>query len=559
MCRNGEIMSRKIALLSNVNMNFVIRTLKKEWTIYEPEGYGNELGILMNPQSSYFDFQPEITFLIVDLMEILEHDLRVEGETNPYLDRWFLTFENSLNRNQIYYISDAYLHGTELEAVSDKFIKYVLENKWNQKVNELCEKYENVLIFPYHHLIECLGENNSFSTKMWYMGKIPFTSEAQNKIAELISHITHMQNRIAKKVLVLDLDNTLWGGLAGEADNTSITLSEDHNGLAYKNMQRVVLQMQKNGVLLAIISKNNQEDAFSIIDNHSHMVLRREHFAAMKINWEQKHENMKAIAKELNLGLDSFVFWDDNPTERELIQQMLPEVAVPNFPDKVEDYPTAMIEVYHTFFEKSAVTKEDRDRTKQYAENTQRNLLFQEVGNFESYLKMLEIKITRVDACANQTRLVQLVNKTNQFNLTTIRYTEEEMSQILTSDKKEVFLYQVEDKFGDNGIVGAVIVDISTEQPMIEEWVLSCRVMGKNIEYAILEDIEQNMLELGYEYLQGTYIPTQKNKPVDTLYEKCGFQLMRQEPLGGNIYKISLKDRPTRFYCATLGKEVCKN
>lgn len=556
MRRNGEIMNRKIALLSNVNMNFVIRTLKKELTIYEPEGYGNELGILMNPQSSYYDFQPEITFLILDLMEVLEHDLCVEGEENPYLDKWFQTFEHSLNRKQIYYISDAYLHGTELEAVSDKSTKYVLENKWNQKVNELCEKYENIFIFPYHHLIECLGENNSFSTKMWYMGKIPFTSDAQNKIAELIIRITHMQNRVAKKVLVLDLDNTLWGGLAGEADNTSITLSEDHNGLAYKNMQRVVLQMQKNGVLLAIISKNNPEDAFSIIDNHSHMILRREHFAAMRINWEQKHENMKSIAKELNLGLDSFVFWDDNPTERELIQQMLPEVEVPDFPDKVEDYPTAMLEVYHIFFEKSTVTKEDRDRTKQYAENTQRNLLFQEVGNFESYLKMLEIKITRVDACANQTRLVQLLNKTNQFNLTTIRYTEEEMSQILTTESKEVFLYQVEDKFGDNGIVGAVIVDFTTEQPMIEEWVLSCRVMGKNIEYAILNDIEQKMLALGYEYLQGKYIPTQKNKPVENLYEKSGFQLMRQEPLGVNIYKISLKDRPTRFYCATLGIEM---
>lgn len=545
-------MTHRIALLSNINLNFVIRSLKKELEIYEPEGYGNELGILMNQKSSYYDFQPEITFLLMDLMELLEHDLSIEKKENPYMERWFSMFEGSLKEKQIYFLSDAYLWGTELEAVPDKNTKSILENQWCEKVNKLCEKHSNVFRLPYHHMIELLGEKNSFSTKMWYMGKIPHTGEAQKKIAELILATTNLQRRVAKKVLVLDLDNTLWGGLAGETDHSSIILSEDHNGLAYKNLQRVILQIQKNGVLLAIVSKNNSEDALAILDNHSHMILRREHFAAMRINWEHKHENIMSIAKELNLGLDSFVFWDDNPTERELIKQILPEVEVPDFPNKPEEYPAAMVAIYHGWFEKSSITKEDKERTRQYAENAKRNELQKETADFESYLKQLKIVIARVSPLENRARLVQLVNKTNQFNLTTIRYTEEEMAQMLTSDTKKIFLYQVEDCFGDNGIVGVVIVETSNSEPMIEEWVLSCRVMGKNIEYAIAEDVEQRMIELGFGKLQGKYIPTQKNTPVENLYDKLGYQRIEEYQDGSSRYEISLKDRPNRTFCATM-------
>ena len=303
----------KIAVLSNVNMNFVIRLLKKGFEVYESEGYGNELGVLMNPQSSYHGFGPQVTFLLMDLMEVVEHQLEVDAGAADgvvaVIDRWFAMLEGCLKPETIYYVSDGYLWGPELSVVSDPGRKQALEAIWQERLHALCKAHGNVYILPYRHLIEQMGEENAFSLKTWYLGKILHTNEAQKRISGLIRQKVEVQGRTAKKVLLLDLDNTLWGGLAGEADHTPILLSEDHGGLAYKNLQRVILQMQKQGVILAIVSKNNEEDAMEILRSHPHQVLRPECFAAYRINWQPKHENIVQIAQELNLGLDSFVFW----------------------------------------------------------------------------------------------------------------------------------------------------------------------------------------------------------------------------------------------------------
>ncbi len=557
-----------IAVLSNVNMNYMIRLLKKEYEVYDSEGYGNELGILMNPASSYHSFDPQITFLVMDLMEVLEHELEpVAGASS--IERWFGMFENCLDNRRLYYISDACLWGPELAVVWDPDRKRALEALWQEKLNELCRKYPNVFILPYRQTIEKLGEENAFSLKMWYLGRILHTNEAQKRLADLICNKAVLQGRTSKKVLALDLDNTLWGGLAGEAEHTPITLSEDHGGLAYKNLQRVILQMQKQGVLLVIVSKNNEKDTMDILEKHPHCVLRPQCFAATRINWNPKHENILELAKELNLGTDSFVFWDDNPTERELIKTMLPEVAVPDFPQKPEELAPAMIEIYREYFEKASVTKEDLVKTESYAANARRSQLQGQTTNFEDYLKQLKIEIVREDPKANVERLTQLVNKTNQFNLTTLRYDQAEMQDILQNDKKKVFLYRVADCFGDNGIVAAAIVALDGTRaagetaalcepaaesniPLMEELVMSCRVMGKNIEYAIIEDIENQLQKAGYTGLAGKYIPTAKNLPVAQLYEKLGYEIVEQTQDGVKNYAIDLAKRPKRVYYANI-------
>lgn len=541
-------MTNKIALLSNVNMNFVIRMLQKDVEVYEAEGYGNELGTLMNPASSYHAFSPEITFILEDLMELLEHDLEIES-AKVRIENWFGQLQNALKNEGIYYISDAYLWGVELAVLFDKGRKAALEQLWQEQLEALCRTNANVRIFPYRSLVEQLGEEKTFSLKMWYMGRILHGGDAQKVLCETILQKVRIERRVPQKVLLLDLDNTLWGGLAGEADHTPIVLSEDHSGLAYKNLQRVILQMQKQGVLLGIVSKNNEEDVAGILAEHPHMVLRPECFAVQKVNWNPKHENIQEIAKELNLGLDSFVFFDDNETERQLVKDMLPQVVVPDFPAKPEELAGAMAAIYATYFDKAVLTAEDAEKTKQYADNAKRNQLQKSVGSFADYLRQLEIVMERVDAEANIERLIQLVNKTNQFNLTTKRYTQTEMQQVLADEKQNVYLYRVEDRFGDNGIVAAVIVDLGGEGPQIEEFVMSCRVMGKNIEDAIIEDVERDLIAMGYERLQGIYFPTAKNKPVAELYDRLGYARIGEvtaEEAVGVLYELDLHDATPR-------------
>lgn len=537
-------MKHKIALLSNINMNYVLRMLENEYEVYRTEGYGNELGFLLDKNSSYHSFGANYTFLIIDLLELLGHNINLT-EVKESVNKWFAAFEAGMDKAVQYYISDAYLWGVEVETFFSGDLRNRLESLWNDSLYKMCDKYANIHIFSYHDIVSKLGEESAFSLKMWYMGKILHTNAAQKRIAENISHRIQLAVRVPKKVLLLDLDNTLWGGIAGEHEHTPIVLSEDHAGLAYKNLQRVISLMKNAGVVLGVVSKNNEDDALELIRNHPHMVLREEDFAIKKINWESKHINIQKIAEELNLGLDSFVFFDDNPTERELIRQTLPQVTVPDFPDRPEELAVAMVGIYHTWFEKPFVTEEDLDKTRQYAENAKRAEVENQAINYEEYLKQLKMKVIRVDAKQNIARMVQLINKTNQFNLTTKRMEMSEVQKIVDNSLKKVYLYKVEDCFGDYGIVSAVIVDLSAI-PTIEEFVMSCRVMGKHVETAIISQVEKELAEDGFELLQGIYLPTDKNKPVEYLYERLDYEVQTLKENGQKIYFMNLSKRPER-------------
>lgn len=537
----------KIAVLSNVNMNSLIRLLGKEAEVYQAEGYGNELGILMNPASSYHVFDPEYTFFVMDLMELVEHDLE-PAAAQRRMDSWFSSMRGALRAERIYYISDACLWGVEIAAVHDVGRKIQLEGLWQKRLEQLCQEHSNVRILPYRQMIIGMGEENAFSLKMWYMGKILLSNDAQKRLCGLILETLRVETETPKKLLLLDLDNTLWGGLAGESDHTPIVLSEEHSGLAYKNLQRVILQMQKQGVLLAIVSKNNEADVEEILKKHPHMVLRPEVFAAKRINWNLKHENIQEIAHELNLGLDSFVFWDDNPAERQLVKEMLPQVEVPEFPDRPEDLASAMAEIYRKYFAKPTLTEEDLEKTAQYAANAARKQLQESVGSFDFYLEDLKIEVTKVNPKRHVERLAQLLNKTNQFNLTTRRYTQGQVEELLQDLEKRVYLYSVSDRFGDNGVVAAAVVDSGGETPMLRDFVMSCRVMGKNIEYALVEDIEKDLQKNGFKRLQGVFLPTAKNGPVEGLYRQLGYEKISDLPQGGAEYEIVLDNTPKRMY-----------
>ena len=540
------MLKHKTALLSNVNMDFTVRMLKKEVSVYEPEGYGNELGTLMNPESSYYAFGAETTFLILDLAELLGHDME-PSRAEALAGTWFHSFENAMKDETVYYISDAYLWCPEEAVFYDSGRKQALEHIWQKGLEALAERHGNVRILPYRRMIEKLGEENAFSRKMWYMGRIPLSAKAQERLCGLVLEKLRTEYGTPKKVLALDLDNTLWGGLAGEAEHTPVVLSDDRRGLAYKNLQRVILQMQRQGVLLAIISKNNEEDALHILENHPHMVLRPECFAAIRINWKPKNENLLEIAEELNLGTDSFVFWDDSVQERQLIKETIPQAAVPDFPENPELLAEAMGDIYRKYFDKPVLTGEDLQKTRQYAQNAKRSRLRETASSFDEFLKQLQIVLHREDPAENQERLGQLLNKTNQFNLTSNRFTPQQLSQMLKSNQKRIYLYRVTDRFGDNGLTAAAIADISRKTPVITDFVMSCRIMGRNIEYAIIEDIERDLKDQGFSSLQVIYAPTAKNKPVAELYDRLGYGLAAEEQ-GRLIYETTLPSRAKRVY-----------
>lgn len=530
----------KVALLSNINVDPVNRQLKgmQGINVYNSQGYGNELGVLFNKESPLYEFNPEVVFILMDVMELIRHDLDLT-DAEKKIDEWFALMGSAMNKEMIIYLPDAYLYGFEMDVVWDKRIKTSIEERWDENLGKFMCSHSNVRTFPYNRMIQKLGENNAFSSKMWYMGKILHSTTLQKAIAEEIAHKVDLEKRQPKKVLLLDLDNTLWRGLAGENDIMPIVLSEDGIGLAYKNFQRAIKQLKDQGVVLGIVSKNNEEDAISLIANHPHMVLHPDDFAVYRINWENKADNIASIVSELNIGLDSVVFIDDNEAEQALVRDSLPEVFVPEFPGRPEELTDFITEIYQKCFEKAFITDDDREKTRQYQANSERRKLQESSVDFAGYLDGLEMKMCRIDPEKNKERLVQLVNKTNQFNLTTRRYTEQEIIEVLQDEDSEVFLYKVTDKFGDNGIVAAAIVEYGKEA-VITEFTMSCRVMGRKIEDAIIEDMEISARTHGYVELIGVYKPTEKNKPVKDLYPALGYEIKRTYDDGMSEYSIAL-------------------
>ena len=339
-----------------------------------------------------------------------------------------------------------------------------------------------------------------------------------------------------KKCLVLDLDNTLWGGVLGEDGIDGIKIGGDYPGKAFVYFQQALLELSKNGVILTICSKNNEKDVFELWEKNPFLVLRKEHFAAWRINWQDKATNIKELAEELNIGLDSFVFVDDNPTERELIRQMLPMVSVPEFPCQPYELPVFFESLVENYFKVYAITDEDRSKTEQYKANAQRVNLQKSFADFDDFLVSLDIHLTIEEANEhNIPRIAQMTQKTNQFNLTTKRYTDADIKAMVQQGCK-VYCLGVADKFGDSGITGCMIVAGNE----IDTFLLSCRILGKGIEFAFMKQVLQSLKEEGLIELKAKYIPTAKNAQVADFYDRCGFVRVSSSESGETDYAIAL-------------------
>jgi len=379
------------------------------------------------------------------------------------------------------------------------------------------------------------------SPQQWNLAKFPFSSDYLPLYAEHVARIIAAMRGKSRRCLVLDLDNTLWGGVIGDDGLEGIQIAQgDAAGEAYLDVQRYALALRQRGVILAVSSKNNDEIARSPFRNHPEMLLREEHFAVFQANWNDKATNIRAIAHELSLGLESFVFLDDNPAERSLVREFLPQVAVPELPSDPALYVRTLSAA--GYFESVAFSSEDLQRAQFYQDNAKRVSLQNQFDDLESYLASLRMVITfQPFDETGRSRIAQLINKSNQFNLTTRRYTEAEIAGIDNDPACFTLQVRLADVFGDNGMICVVICRDSGEACWeFDTWLMSCRVLGRRVENMVLKEVLQAAQRAGVRKLIGKYIPTERNQLVAQHYQKLGFTQSGQASDGTTLWELDV-------------------
>ena len=378
---------------------------------------------------------------------------------------------------------------------------------------------------------------------LWHRAKQEISPAAAPMYGELVARLLAAKQGRSGKCLVLDLDNTLWGGVVGDDGLEGLVIGQGSAlGEAFVAFQEYARELSRRGVILAVCSKNDEVNAVEPFEKHPEMVLKRQDIASFVANWSDKASNLRAIAEELNIGIDSLVFVDDNPFERTLVRRELPMVAVPEVGEDPATFAQTLADA--GYFEGLAVTEEDRARTGQYQGNRQRERLKASATDLNSYLGSLEMELIwrRFDKLGLQ-RTVQLINKTNQFNLTTRRYNEEDVLAIMADERAFGLQLRLVDRFGDNGIIAIVIGKMNgAEDLVIDTWLMSCRVLGRQVEPTTLNLIAESAKRLGARRVIGEYIPTKKNGMVKDHYQRLGFTVVDAAADGGSR---SLLELPT--------------
>jgi FkbH-like protein len=407
----------------------------------------------------------------------------------------------------------------------------------NAGLRSLAARHKGVYILDYDALVSRHGRLRWHDEQKWLTVRMPIAADFHREmVREWLRFLHPISGRIAK-VLVTDLDDTLWGGVIGEEGVAGIKLGVEYPGAAYRSLQQAMLDLYSRGILLAVASKNNEKDAFEAIDGHEQMILRRQHFAAHRINWTDKAQNLREIAAELNVGLDALAFIDDNPVERARIRRELPEVTVIDLPENPLEYARALR--LSPVFERLTLSAEDLERGRYYAGQTRRNELERSVSSVEDFYRSLEqeLEVTQV-APDTLSRVAQLTQKTNQFNVTTRRYNEQEIRQ-LSDGGAQVHAVRVKDRYGDNGIVGVAIAKLDGRRYVIDSFLMSCRVIGRTVETAILSCLVDEARALGAAEIEGEFLPTRKNEPASRFFEAHGFE-PAGERNGGAVWRLDL-------------------
>jgi len=524
--------------------------------VYEAK-YGQYAQDIFDIESQFYASNPELVIINIDIKSIaadyffIPYDKSFEErkkwsiEIVNFLSNLVDKVSNHIGTNKIL------LHNLEVPSYSPFGI---IENKEKygyiesiEEINRaLKDRYKNnnqVYLYDYDAFCSKWGKYNIYDAKMYYMGDIKLKPQYIPALCEEYAKYIQAIALRTRKCIVLDLDNTLWGGVVGECGIDGINLGPTPEGKPFLEFQKYLYALYSRGVILAINSKNNFDDAMEVIRKHPHMILREECFAAVRINWKDKVSNIKSLAEEINIGLDSLVFFDDDKINQEMVKKFLPEVAVIELSKDASLYVDTIKKM--SFFDTLKITSEDKIKGKMYQAEKQRRGLKQSTTDLTDYLRMLDITAYIEDANHKIIpRISQLTQKTNQFNMTSKRYPEEKIAVFSKSDKFRVISVTLKDKFGDYGLTGVAIVKKNIEQCNweIDSFLLSCRILGRRVEDLFLSYILQEAKLDDVRFVIGKFIASEKNIPAKDFYKNNGF-IMINKVRGVENWEFDMKNK----------------
>jgi FkbH-like protein len=414
-----------------------------------------------------------------------------------------------------------------------------LDDEFNRMLASQARQ-DSHLLLDVSALANMVGHSAWSAGRYWYAAKYPFATGMIPLYADNVMRILAAQMGRSRRVLVLDLDNTMWGGIVGDDGIEGLALgSGSALGEAYSALQRMALSLKQRGIILCISSKNDETIALEAFRNHPEMILKEDDVVAFRVNWDDKAANIKAISDAIDLGLDSFVFLDDNPAERKRVRDALPSVAVPELPEDVGDW----LPVFQAagYFEQTGFSKEDAQRAGFYKANALRAAQMERIGNHDDYLRSLgmTLSIAPFDE-AGRKRIAQLISKSNQFNLTTRRYSEAEIAALQSKPDAITIQARLDDIFGDNGMISVVICRQTGQRLEVDTWLMSCRVLGRRVEEAILQYVVEQSRLRGVTEIIGRYIPTARNGLVRDHFAKLGFDRIDEQAGGETTWRLSI-------------------
>ncbi|WP_038909355.1 HAD-IIIC family phosphatase [Dickeya oryzae] len=419
---------------------------------------------------------------------------------------------------------------------------YSLIRRFNEELAYSARGTED-LIVDVAAIAETVGLGRWHNPTLWNMAKLPFDNVFLPLYADHVCRVIGAMRGKSRRCLVLDLDNTVWNGVIGDDGLEGIVIGQGNaTGEAHLALQQTALNLRERGIVLSVSSKNNDDTARLPFQKHPEMLLREEHIAVFQANWSDKATNIKSIAEELSLGLESFVFIDDNPAERGIVRKILPEVAVPELPDDPALYARTLLA--SGYFEAISFSDEDRKRAGFYNDNARRIALQKgSAGDVDAYLRSLQMVMTiQPFDEVGRSRISQLINKSNQFNLTTRRYTEAQVKEIEADSSYFHLQVRLADTFGDNGMISVIICHKQDDIWEIDTWLMSCRVLGRKVENAVLQELKRAAIKNNIKYIHGVYIPTERNKMVEDHYPKLGFTEIKQSEDGSKVFKIAIDE-----------------
>lgn len=542
----------RVAVLGNCATQYFSQTIQGccrlrgiNCRIYDTD-YNQIDAQLLDPASEVYSFHPETIILWIATEKMYEEflDLSPEdrvGFADYYMDRlqqyWQLInthTECKILQPNFTEIDDKAL-GNYSCRVENSFIYQI--RKLNFLLGERMHLGKNVYPVDFLSIQVQYGTEHFFDPALYYNAKMPVALNMLPYLANAVTDCLAALLGKVKKCIVLDLDNTLWGGVIGDDGLGGIEIGELGRGHVFTVFQKWLKQLKDCGILLAVCSKNTEEIAKEPFEKHEEMVLRLSDIAIFVANWEDKATNIRLIQETLNIGMDSMVFVDDNPFERNLVRQMIPEITVPELPEDPAEYLSFLQQC--NYFETVSYMGNSKDRTRQYQEEYQRRKSANTFTSIDAYLESLDMfGEAKPFEPEKYTRIAQLSQRSNQFNLRTVRYTEDDIERIADSPEYITLYFTLKDRFGDYGLVSAVILKKETEQEaFIDTWFMSCRVLKRGMEDFIVNSMVRAAGEQGIRILHGEYIPTPKNKMVQDIYTEKGFS-----KVGENQFRLELED-----------------